>query len=304
MGLKQVKIVGVPMDLGSGRRGVDMGPSALRIAGIRRELERLGYTVVDHGDISVPIPETQHHGDPRAKYLPEIAETCESLCKVVKACMAQQFFPIVLGGDHSVAIGTISGLSAYYRERSEKIGLLWFDAHGDMNTPETTPSGNIHGMPLAVCLGYGAPPLVEIAGYSPKVSSENTVLIGVRNLDPYEKKLVHDAGVKVFTMRDIDELGMKHVILEALEVAGWGTSGIHVSIDMDVVDPGVAGGVGTPVRGGLSYREAHLAMELIADSGKLSSLELMEVNPILDHMNATAELGVELISSAMGKSIL
>lgn len=304
MFLKQVKIIGVPMDLGSGRRGVDMGPSALRIAGISRELERLGYKVVDHGDIKVPIPETRDPGDPRAKYLSEIAATCKTLYETVKTCLSQQYFPIVLGGDHSVAVGTISGVSSYYRERSEKIGLLWFDAHGDMNTPETTPSGNIHGMPLAACLGYGPPQLVELGGYSPKVSSEHTVLIGVRNLDPYEKKLVHDTGIKVFTMRDIDELGMKQVVLEALKFAGQGTGGIHVSIDMDVVDPGIATGVGTPVRGGLTYRETHLAMELIADSKKLISLELMEVNPILDHMNATAELGVEIISSAMGKSIL
>lgn len=292
------------MDLGAGRRGVDMGPSALRIAGVSRELERLGYEVTDHGDLTVPIPETQNLGDPRAKYLSEIVETCEILYEVIKNCLVQQFFPIVLGGDHSIAIGTLSGVSSYYRDQSKKIGLLWFDAHGDLNTPETTPSGNIHGMPLAVCLGYGIPQLVELGGYSPKVSSKNVVLIGVRNLDPYEKKLVQDVGIKVFTMRDIDELGMKRVLLDALEVASQGTTGIHVSIDMDVIDPGVAMGVGTPVRGGLSYREAHLAMELLADSGKIISLELAEVNPILDHVNATAELGVELIASAMGKSIL
>jgi arginase len=301
---RRVKIIGVPMDLGANRRGVDMGPSALRIAGLQARLTQLGYTVEDVGNIPVNIPETLRIIDPRAKYLAEVAEVNRILADRVEHVVAEGAIPLVLGGDQSISIGTIAGVAAYYRQRGEKIGVLWFDAHADMNTPETTPSGNIHGMPFAVSLGIGVPELVDLKGFRPKLDPRHCVLIGVRDIDPLERENVRRSGLTVFTMRELDELGMRTVMERALEIASRGTAGFHVSLDMDVFDPFYAPGVGTPVPGGATYREGHLAMELIADSHKLLSMEIVEVNPVLDVRNHTAEFAVELILSAFGKRIL
>ena len=300
----KIKIVGVPLDLGQDRRGVDMGPSAMRVAGLNARVAALGYQVVDAGNVPAPIAEMQHFGVERAKYLAEVAETCRRHALWVEAILRQGFLPLVLGGDHSIAVGTVAGVSNFFRRKKKKVGLVWIDAHADINTPETTPSGNIHGMPLACCLGLGAPELARIFGYAPKVAPENVALIGVRDLDPGEKVTVRRQGVRVFTMRDIDERGMRAVMQEGLAAATHGTAGFCASFDMDAVDPSEAPGVGTPVRGGISYREAHLAMEMIADSGKMVSLELVEVNPVIDEHNKTANLGVELALSALGKKIL
>jgi arginase len=301
---RRVKIIGVPMDLGANRRGVDMGPSALRIAGLQARLTQLGYTVEDVGNLPVNIPETLRIIDPRAKYLAEVAEVNRILADRVEHVVAEGAIPLVLGGDQSISIGTIAGVAAYYRQRGEKIGVLWFDAHADMNTPETTPSGNIHGMPFAVSLGIGVPELVDLKGFRPKLDPRHCVLIGVRDVDPLERENVRRSGLTVFTMRELDELGMRTVMERALEIASRGTAGFHVSLDMDVFDPFYAPGVGTPVPGGATYREGHLAMELIADSHKLLSMEIVEVNPVLDVRNHTAEFAVELILSAFGKRIL
>jgi arginase len=301
---RRVKIIGVPMDLGANRRGVDMGPSALRIAGLQARLTQLGYTVEDVGNIPVNIPETLRIIDPRAKYLAEVAEVNRILADRVEHVVAEGAIPLVLGGDQSLSIGTIAGVAAYYRQRGEKIGVLWFDAHADMNTPETTPSGNIHGMPFAVSLGIGVPELVDLKGFRPKLDPRHCVLIGVRDIDPLERENVRRSGLTVFTMRELDELGMRTVMERALEIASRGTAGFHVSLDMDVFDPFYAPGVGTPVPGGATYLEGHLAMELIADSHKLLSMEIVEVNPVLDVRNHTAEFAVELILSAFGKRIL
>jgi len=300
----KIRIIGVPMDLGQSRRGVDMGPSALRVAGLQTRLKQLGHTVEDIGNINVKQPEEQHFGEKRAKYLNEIAEICRSLSEIVQKTIEDGFVPLVLGGDHSIAIGVMSGLSNHFRKLSRKIGYVWLDAHGDMNTPESSPSGNVHGMPLASVMGYGAPELVELLGYKPKVEPRNVVLVGVRELDPKERRLMKDSGVHVFTMRDIDERGMREVMSEALRFASDYTEGIAVSLDMDFVDPSDAPGVGTPVRGGVTYREAHLAMEMIADSETMVSLEVVEINPVIDEHNTTALLGVELVLSGMGKKIL
>lgn len=302
--MKTIYMLGVPLDLGAGRRGVDMGPSALRIARLNRRIAELGYVVDDGGDMPAAIPETQAAGDLRARYLNQIVEVCEALSDHVKQSMEDGRFPLILGGDHSVAMGTIAGASRYYRQRGERMGLMWVDAHTDMNTPETTPSGNVHGMPLAVSLGYGAPELTHLGGYVPKIQAEDTVLIGVRSIDEAEKQRVRDTGVSVFTMRDIDEQGMSAIIHEALHIVMRKTAGFHVSFDVDALDPGLAPGVGTPVSGGLTYREAHLLMEHIADSGRLTSLEAVEINPIIDTANTTAEVAVGLLLSALGKTIL
>lgn len=297
-----VHIIGVPLDLGAGRRGVDMGPSAMRAAGLHRVLSKLGHPVVDRGDLPVPISETQHFGHSNLKFLPEIADTCTRLSREVAGACRQGAVPLVLGGDHSLAIGSVSGVSSCHGPAN--IGLIWFDAHGDLNTPATTPSGNIHGMPLAVLLGLGDPQLVELGGNTPKISGGNAVLVGVRRLDPGERELLSSRLVTVFTMRDIDERGLKDVIQSALEIATAGGRGLHVSFDMDVIDPAYAPGVGTPAHGGLTYREAHLGLELIADSKSLCSFDCVEINPLLDNRNRTAELAVELVGSAFGKSIL
>jgi arginase len=301
---QKIRIIGVPMDLGQSRRGVDMGPSALRVAGLQSKLKQLGHQVEDVGNIIVKQPEEMPYGEKRAKYLEEIAETCRDLAEITEKALNEGYLPLVLGGDHSIAIGSCSGVSDFFRKQKKKIGYLWLDAHGDMNTPESSPSGNVHGMPLAALIGYGAPELVDLLGYHPKVEPRNVAIIGVRDLDAKERRLVKDSGVRAFTMRDIDERGLRDVMAEALRFASDDTDGIAVSLDMDFVDPSDAPGVGTPVRGGVTYREAHLAMEMIADSKSLVSLEVVEINPVIDVHNQTALLGVEMILSALGKKIL
>ena len=294
----------MPMDLGQSRRGVDMGPSALRVAGLQARLKQLGHQVEDIGNIPVKQPEEMPVGEKRAKYLAEIAETCKDLAEIVQKCLEEDFVPLVLGGDHSIAAGAVSGVAAHFRKEKKQIGYIWLDAHGDMNTPESSPSGNVHGMPLAAVMGYGAPELVDLLGFKPKVEPQNIVLVGVRDLDLQERRLVKKSGVRVFTMRDIDERGMREVMADALKYATDDTDGISVSLDMDFVDPSDAPGVGTPVRGGVTYREAHLAMEMIADSDAMASMEVVEINPVIDEHNRTALLGVELILSGLGQKIL
>lgn len=282
-----------------------MGPSAVRVAGLQARLEALGHQVQDGGNISVALAETKSSGEQNARYLSEITETCTRTAETVIRALDEGLTPVILGGDHSVGAGSVSGVSEFYRRRRQKIGLLWIDAHADMNTPATSPSGNVHGMPLAAILGLGPEPLANIHGFSPKVRPENTVLIGVRDIDAAEKENIRRAGVtEVYTMRDIDERGMRTVMEEALRTVSRDTAGYHVSLDMDWIDPEDAPGVGTPVRGGATYREAHLAMEIIADHGRMLSMEVVEVNPVIDEHNRTAELAVELISSAFGKKIL
>jgi len=299
-----VTIIGAPLDLGAGRRGVDMGPSAFRVADLQKHLEELGHEVRDLGDLRVAIPETQVPGDPRLKYLKEIKEICETLRDRVYDARKKGHVPLVLGGDHSIAMGTIAGLAKYHHERKEKIGLIWFDAHADCNTAETSPTGNIHGMPLAAALGLGAPSLVNLAGFSPMVDGARAALVGIRDVDVPERANVKASGVGAFTMRDVDERGMRAVMEEAIKRASSGTAGIHVSFDADGMDPDYAPGVGTPSPGGLSYREAHLAMEMLADTGKVISAEFVEVNPVLDAQNGTAKLAVGLLASLLGKKIL
>ncbi len=292
------------MDLGASRRGVDMGPSALRVAGLQSRLKQLGRHVEDIGNIPVPQPEEQHYGEKNAKYLSEISETCKALAEMVRKALDEDLVPLVLGGDHSIAVGTTAGAAAHFGKKSKRIGMIWLDAHGDMNTPETSPSGNVHGMPLAAIMGYGPPELVEIGGVKPMVEPRNVVLVGIRELDSKERRLVKESGVHIFTMRDVDERGMGEVMAEALRFASDDTAGVAVSLDMDFVDPSDAPGVGTPVRGGVTYREAHLAFEMIADSRLMVSLELVEINPVIDEHNTTAALGVELVLSGLGKKIL
>lgn len=302
---RQIRIIGVPLDLGASRRGVDMGPSAVRVAGLEARLEALGHVVTDCGNISVAIAETKAIGEQSARYLKEITDTCAKAAEMVVKTLEEGQTPVILGGDHSVAAGSVSGVAEFYRRQGQKIGLIWMDAHSDINTPETSPSGNVHGMPLAALLGLGPSPLADICGWSPKIAPENTVLVGVRDIDATEKENIKRAGVtEVYTMRDIDERGMRTVMEEALRAAGRGTAGYHISLDMDWIDPEDAPGVGTPVRGGATYREAHLAMEIIADHGRMLSFEIVEVNPVIDEHNRTADLAVELISSAFGKKIL
>ncbi len=292
------------MDLGADRRGVDMGPSAVRVAGLNQRLTALGYEVKDAGNINVRNPEMLREENVNAKYLPEIFEACQALAEKVTAVLQHEAIPIILGGDHSIAAGSVAGLSAYYRKHEQRVGVLWFDAHGDMNTPETSPSGNIHGMPFAAILGKGAHELTHISGFAPKVYPEDCVLIGARDVDTVEAEIMRNSGVRIYTMREIDERGMSVCVDEAIQIASRNTVGFHVTMDMDFVDPDYAPGVGTPVPGGPTYRESHLAMEKVADSGKMLSFELTEVNPILDSANRTAELGVQLILSAFGKKIM
>jgi len=301
---KKIRVIGVPLDLGQSRRGVDMGPSAVRVAGLEARLEELGHVVEDAGNVSVAIPEQKKAGDPSAKYLKEITATCTKHAELVLKTLEADMVPLVLGGDHSVAAGTVAGVAEFYRRQNQKIGLIWMDAHTDINTPDSSPSGNVHGMPLAATMGLGPAELANIFDFSPKVKPENCVLVGVRDIDAVEKENVRRAGIGVFTMRDIDERGMRTVMEEALRMAGRGTSGYHISLDMDWIDPEDAPGVGTPVRGGATYREAHLAMEIIADHGRMLSFEIVEVNPVIDEHNRTADLAVELAQSAFGKKIL
>jgi arginase len=299
-----VHIIGVSLDLGGNRRGVDMGPSAFRIAGLGERLSALGMTVVDEGDLVAPIPETKSFGDPGKKYIREITRVCEKLYKTSLGVFDRGAFPLVLGGDHSLAAGSVAATADFVRREQKALGLIWVDAHGDMNTPATSGSGNVHGMPLASLLGPEPAELSRIGGFSPKVLPQHTVLIGIRNLDEREKELVRGSGVHVFTMKDIDRAGIASVAEQALAIAGANTGGVHVSFDMDVCDPTIAPGVGTPVKGGLDYREAHMVMEIVADSGLLRALDLVEVNPILDDRNMTAILGVELAASALGQKII
>src|SRR6516162_8227933 len=301
---KKIRILGVPLDLGQARRGVDMGPSAVRVAGLEARLEALGHVVADGGNVAVAMPEQKKEGDPHAKYLKEIVVTCTKHADMVLKTLEMGKVPLVLGGDHSVAAGTMAGVAEFYRRQEKKVGLIWIDAHADINTPETSPSGNVHGMPLAAILGLGPAELANLYNFLPKVQPENCVLVGVRDIDAREKENIRETGIEVYTMRDIDERGMRTVIEEALRVAGRGTAGYHVSLDMDWIDPEDAPGVGTPVRGGATYREAHLAMEIIADHGRMTSLEIVEVNPVIDEHNRTAMLAVELAMSAFGKKIL
>jgi arginase len=301
---EKIRIIGVPMDLGQSRRGVDMGPSALRVAGLQTKLKQLNRQVEDMGNIAVNQAEEQHYGEKRAKYLNEIAETCRGLAETVRKALDDDETPLVLGGDHSIAAGTVAGVASHFKKKQKNVGVLWLDAHGDMNTPDSSPSGNVHGMPLASIMGYGPAELTELAGSKPMAEPGNVSLVGIRDLDSKERRLMKDIGVHVFTMRDIDERGMRQVMTEAMRFAGDDTAGIAVSLDMDFVDPSDAPGVGTPVRGGVTYREAHLAMEMIADSRAAVSFELVEINPIIDLHNKTAILGVELLLSGLGKKIL
>ncbi len=303
--MKPVHIIGVPLDLGGNRRGVDMGPSAFRIAGLGERIARLGYTVADRGDLPAPIPETQDERDEKKKYIREIAKVCQKLYQTSLASLEDGAMPLVLGGDHSIGAGSVAATADWAKKtRSLPVGLLWVDAHGDMNTPGITLSGNVHGMPLAALLGSEPAELAKIAGYSPKVLPAHTVIIGLRNLDDVEKVAVRDSHVHVVTMKDIDRQGIASVVEHAVDLAGNGTAGIHVSFDMDVCDPLIAPGVGTPVKGGLDYREAHMVMEIVADSGRLLALDMVEVNPTLDMQNTTAQLGTELVLSALGMKIL
>jgi arginase len=280
---KKIRVIGVPLDLGQSRRGVDMGPSAVRVAGLEARLEALGHEVEDGGNVAVAIPEQKKEGDTHAKYLKEITATCTKHAELVIKTLEAGKIPLTLGGDHSVAAGTVAGVAEFYRRQNQRIGLIWIDAHTDINTPEE---------------------LSNILDFSPKVKPENCVLVGVRDIDAIEKENVRRAGIGVFTMRDIDERGMRTVMEEALRMAGRGTAGYHISLDMDWIDPEDAPGVGTPVRGGATYREAHLAMEIIADHGSMLSFEIVEVNPVIDEHNQTADLAVELALSAFGKKIL
>jgi arginase len=292
------------MDLGADRRGVDMGPSAVRATLLGERLRAMGCDVLDRGDIEVPIPEASEIGDPDLKYAAAIADVCGRLEAAVRESLDDDRLPVVLGGDHSLAMGSVAGVAGHYRARGEKAGLVWFDAHGDMNVPSSTPSGNVHGMGLAHILGRGDGQLAGIGGWRGKVEAGNVCLVGSRDFDREERDLVTRAGIHVFTMKEIDRFGAAEVFEKAVGLAAEGTAGIHVSWDIDVVDPSFAPGVGTPRRGGLTYREAHLFMELIADRSLLTSVDMVEINPILDSHNATAELAAELVLSALGKRIL
>jgi arginase len=299
-----IAVIGAPMDLGAGRRGVDMGPSALRVAGLDKKLTDLGYQAQDLGNVVVDQPESLPAGPSHARYLPQIAHTCARLAEIVERAADQGQAPLVLGGDHSAAIGTVAGMSRHLRKSGHQLGVLWIDAHADMNTPDSSPSGNVHGMPLACIIGQGPPELSSIAGHIPMVDPRNVAIVGLRSVDDIERFNVRGTGVHPFTMRDIDERGMRTVMQQAIHAVSSGTAGFHLSFDLDAVDPAEAPGVGTPVHGGITYREAHLAMEMVNDSGLMTSLEMVELNPVMDVANRTAILAVELMLSALGKRIL
>jgi len=302
--VKPVHLIGAPLDLGGGRRGVDMGPSALRIAGLGERIAALGRATVDQGNVMAPIRELAREGDPHKKYIDEIAAVCRRVHAMTRASLDAGALPVVLGGDHSVAAGSVAASAeAVGATTGKPLGVIWVDAHGDMNTPQTSESGNVHGMPLAALLGQ-PPEELSAIGTPPSLRPEHTVLVGIRNLDDREKDQIRAAGVHVFTMKDVDRDGIARVAERAIALASQGTGGLHVSFDLDVCDPSVAPGVGTPVRGGLDYREAHMLMELVADSQRLVALDLVEVNPTLDLRNTTAEFAVELALSALGKRII
>lgn len=306
--MSTVHILGVPLDHGAGRRGVGMGPAAMRIAGLHAAIERLGHSVKDRGDISIPAPETQPPGESKAKFLPLIADAVAVVAREVEGALDEGGVPLVLGGDHSIAIGTISGIAAHLRRKTgvtpPRLGVIWFDAHADINTPETTPSGNIHGMPVSCLLGQGPESLIQLGFPGPKVSPDNFALVGLRDIDDTEKRLLRDSRIRCFTMEDVDKRGMAAVMAEAIAVVSRGSDMLHVSFDIDAIDPRVAPGTGTPKLGGLTYREAHLAMEMLADTRRVTSIEVVEVNPVLDDRNSTAELAVGLIGSVLGNRIL
>ncbi len=301
---RRVSIIGVPCGFGASVAGVDLGPAAMRVAGLRQSIARLGYEVRDLGDMRVECSDAPPAPQEKLHHLKEIAATCKVLAEDVKKILEGGELPVVLGGDHSIAIGSVAGVTSFYRERGETVGLVWFDAHADMNTPESSPSGNIHGMPLAVLLGYGAPELTGIEGFSPKLDPRFCAHLGARDLDDGERELIRKLGIRFFTMREIDERGMSACMDEAIHIASGASAGYYVTLDVDALDPGDAPGSGTVVRGGLTYREAHLAMEKIAEAGGALALEVVEINTALDINNRTAVLGVELLLSGLGKTIL
>jgi arginase len=301
---RTVSMLGVPLGYGASMAGVDMGPAALRVARLNQRIARLGYSVRDLGDMRLERPQVFPEENEKLKYVREISNACNQLAVDVEAILEAGEFPLILGGDHSIAMGSFAGAAAHFRKQQQTLGLIWFDAHADMNTPETTPSGNIHGMPLAVLFGYGAPELTRVAGFSPKIDPALCAHVGARDIDPGERELIRKLGVRFFTMREIDERGMRACMDDAIAIASQGSAGYGVTFDVDALDPGDAPGSGTLVRGGLTYREAHLAMEKIAEHGGMRSLEIVEINTALDVNNKTAELGVELILSALGKTIL
>ena len=301
---KAVGVLGVPLGYGASMAGVDIGPAALRVARLHQRIARLGYAVDDRGDMPLERPRTFPEEGEKLKYVREIRNACEELAVEVETILATDHLPLILGGDHSIAIGSFSGAASYYKKQQQTLGLIWFDAHADMNTPETTPSGNIHGMPLSALLGYGTPELVNVAGFAPKVDPRLVAHVGARDIDSGERELITKLGVRFFTMREIDERGMSACMDDAIAIASGGTAGYAVTFDVDALDPGDAPGSGTLVRGGLTYREAHLGMEKIAEAGGMRALEIVEINTALDVNNKTAELGVELILSALGKTIL
>ena len=301
---KSIHIINVPLDLGASRRGTDAGPSAFRIAGLRDAISGLGYTISGETDIPVSTMESRRPEDPSARFKEEILAVCVQLAEQTKDVLVRGRTPLIIGGDHSIAMGTVSGVSAHYRQHNKQVGLIWFDAHGDMNLPETSPSGNIHGMPLAHLLGYGDPQLSGILGADPAVAPENVVLIGIRDIDRVEREFINKSGITAFTMRDIDQLGMSEVSRRALEVVNADTAGFHISFDLDGCDPDVIPGSGTLVPGGVSFREAHLLLEECASDGRMVSMEVVELNPFLDQANISAERAVTLIQSALGRSIL
>jgi arginase len=302
--MKPAHLIGVPLDLGGNRRGVDMGPSAIRISGLAEQLATLGVAVVDKGDIPTPLAETKGPGDPHKRYIKEIAKVCQKLYQTSLASLHEGALPIVLGGDHSLGAGSVAATASWLKAQGHAAGVIWVDAHADINSPGTSPSGNVHGMPLAALLGREPAELGRISGPGATIRAEHTVLVGIRNLDEREKEIVRALGIHAFTMKDIDRLGIAEVMDRALAAASAGTGGVHVSFDLDVCDPTIAPGVGTPVKGGLDYREAHFVMEAVAESGRLVALDLVEVNPALDVRNATAELATDLAMSALGKRIL
>jgi arginase len=301
---RRVSILGVPLGFGASMAGVDMGPAAMRVARLNQRIAQLGYEVRDLGDMRVARPLKIADPADKLKYLPEISRACEELAAEVRNILGADELPVVLGGDHSIAIGSISGVASHYKESGEAIGLIWFDAHADMNTPETSPSGNIHGMPLAALLGYGATELTHVAGFAPKLDPRYCAHLGARDVDQGERELIRKLGMRFFTMREMDERGMSACMDDAIAIAARAPAGYCVTLDVDALDPGDAPGSGTVVRGGLTYRESHLAMEKIAEAGGMRSLEVVEINTALDSNNRTAELGVELILSALGKTIL
>jgi arginase len=301
---RPIQIIGVPLDLGASRRGTDAGPSALRIAGLGDSLRRLGYDTGLEMDIPVPAMETRLLKKNGSYFKPEILQVCTQLAHTVRQSLDDDCFPLILGGDHSIAMGSGAGVAAYYRQQAQDIGLIWFDAHGDMNTPGTSPSGNIHGMPLAHLLGFGDKDLRQILDFSPKFKAQNTVLIGIRDIDERERKMIVDSGITAFTMRDIDEQGMASISRQALDIVTQNTVGFHLSFDVDGCDPTVIPGSGTLVPGGVSFREAHLLLENCADSRRMLSMEVVELNPFLDKRNISAEHTVALIQSAFGRCIL